>query len=209
MPVCCCGKRAHTHFLVTSLLYPEEDPNNPSHWWEPRGLGGWLVAYFKDFRGPSPGSSSVSRITPLPPKELSDRLERKKQRLVEDVGSALAAVWSPGSWDQEPNLSTRSQLCTSHTGHFNPPTPTILSKICGLLGARHGCKGHQCEMYIWKESHCPSPLAPQVSEGSLMSMRKKSGDQTLQKKTGHLNSITKQRSTVPTAAFLESNTHSR
>lgn len=59
--------------------------SNPSHWWEPRGLAGRLVAYFKDFRGPSPGRSWASRITPLSPKELSDRLERKKQRLVEGV----------------------------------------------------------------------------------------------------------------------------
>lgn len=70
-------------------------------------------------------------------------------------------------------------------------------------------KGTSVRCIFGKKVTVLPPLTPQVSEGSLMSMRKKSGDQTLQKKTGHLNSITKQRSTVPTAAFLESNTHSR
>lgn len=158
--ICLCAAMGRG-FICTFWLHlcytQERTQNNPSHLWVPRGLAGWLVAYFKDFRGPSPGSSWVSRITPLSPKELSERLERKKQRLVEGVGSALVAVWSPGSWDREPNLSSRSHLCTSYMGHINPLTPSILSKICGLLGARDGCKRYQCGMYIWKESHCPSP----------------------------------------------------
>lgn len=54
-----------------------------------------------------------------------------------------------------------------------------------------------------------TPPTSQVSAGSLLSMEKKSGDQTLQKKTGYLHSVTKQPSPVPTAAFLESDTHSR
>lgn len=145
------------HFRVASLLYPGEDPEQPLPLVGTQRPCRVVVAYFKDFRGPNPGSSWVSRITPSSPKELSDRLERKKQRLVEGVGSILVAVWSPSSWDREPNLSSRSHLCTSYTGHINPLTPSILSKICGLLGARDGCKGYQCGMYIWKESHCPSP----------------------------------------------------
>lgn len=138
--------------------------NHPSHWWESRGLAWWLGAYFKDFRGPSPGRSWVSRITPLSPKKLSDRLERKEQKSVEGGASALVAVWSPGSWDREPNPSTRSHLCTKHMGYIHPLPPSILSKICGLLGTRDGCKGYQGGVYTWKRKS----LFPQVSAGSLM-----------------------------------------
>lgn len=98
------------HLLVTSLLYPEDDP----------GLTRLLGAYFKDFRGPSLGRSWVSRITPLSFKKLSDRLERKEQRSVEAGGFATVAVWSLGSWDREPNPSTRSHLCAKHMGHIDP-----------------------------------------------------------------------------------------
>lgn len=49
-------------------------------------------------------------------KKLSDRLERKEQRSVEAGGSAMVAVWSLGSWDQEPSPSTRSHLCAKHMG---------------------------------------------------------------------------------------------